>query len=204
MDKLISLCKGLKITNVTSDELSSCVIYPYYYAATLYQPTLKSTESTIYNQFAQGNWYIPSAKQLARIMYYRGYSAKGTNFIDSTSVSETITKQSSGTEAKNKAIFSNAKSVMGTNFPSVWSNIANNQNTTTTINNSSNYNSYSYQNMCTDYSCTAHRYEWIPGRTFSNNAYDANMQQYIAAWRVTKHQGVPFTQFTYNKSTQND
>lgn len=199
MDKLVALCKGLKITNVTSDELSSCVIYPYYYAATLYQPTLKSTENTIYNQFAQGNWYVPSAKQLARIMYYRGYSAKGTNFIDSTSVAETITKQSSGTEAKNKAIFSNAKSVMGTNFPSVWANIANNQNTTTTINTSSNYNSYSYQNMCTDYSCTAHRYEWIPGRTFSNNAYDANMYQYIAAWRVTKHQGVPFTQFTYNK-----
>lgn len=199
MDKLVALCKGLKITNVTSDELSSCVIYPYYYAATLYQPILKSTENAIYSQFAQGNWYIPSAKQLARIMYYRGYSAKGTNFIDSTSVAETITKQSSGTEAKNKAIFSNAKSVMGTNFPSVWANIANNQNTTTTINTSSNYNSYSYQNMCTDYSCTAHRYEWIPGRTFGNNAYDANMYQYIAAWRVTKHQGVPFTQFTYNK-----
>ena len=199
MDKLVALCKGLKITNVTSDELSSCVIYPYYYAATLYQPTLKSTESTIYNQFAQGNWYIPSAKQLARIMYYRGYSAKGTNFIDSTSVAETITKQSSGTEAKNKAIFSNAKSVMGTNFPSVWANIANNQNTTTTINTSSNYNSYSYQSMCTDYNCTAHRYEWIPGRTFTNNSYDVNMYQYIAAWRVTKHQGVPFTQFTYNK-----
>lgn len=199
MDKLVALCKGLKITNVTSDELSSCVIYPYYYAATLYQPTLKSTESTIYNQFAQGNWYVPSAKQLARIMYYRGYSAKGTNFIDSTSVAETITKQSSGTEAKNKAIFSNAKSVMGTNFPSVWANIANNQNTTTTINTSSNYNSYSYQNMCTDYNCTAHRYEWIPGRTFTNNSYDVNMYQYIAAWRVTKHQGVPFTQFTYNK-----
>lgn len=199
MDKLVALCKGLKITNVTSDELSSCVIYPYYYAATLYQPTLKSTESTIYNQFAQGNWYVPSAKQLARIMYYRGYSAKGTNFIDSTSVAETITKQSSGTEAKNKAIFSNAKSVMGTNFPSVWANIANNQNTTTTINTSSNYNSYSYQSMCTDYNCTAHRYEWIPGRTFTNNSYDANMYQYIAAWRVTKHQGIPFTQFTYNK-----
>ena len=204
MDKLVALCKGLKITNVTSDELSSCIIYPYYYAATLYQPTLKSTESTIYNQFAQGNWYIPSAKQLARIMYYRGYSAKGTNFIDSTSVSETIAKISSGSEAKNKAIFSNAKQVMGTNFPSVWANIANNQNTTTTINTSSNYNSYSYQSMCTDYSCTAHRYEWIPGRTFSNNSYDVNMSQYEAAWRVTKHQGVPFTQFTYNKDTQND
>lgn len=203
MDKLVALCKGLKITNVTSDELSSCVIYPYYYAAALYQPTLKFAESAIYNQFAQGNWYIPSAKQLARIMYYRGYSAKGTNFIDSTSVAETITKQSSGTEAKNKAIFSNAKSVMGTNFPSVWANIASNQNTSTTINASSNYNSYSYQSMCTDYNCTAHRYEWIPGRTFSNNAYDANMYQYIAAWRVTKHQGVPFTQFTYNKDTQN-
>lgn len=74
-------------------------------------------------------------------MYYRGYSAKGTNFIDSTSVSETIAKISSGTEPKNKAIFSNAKQVMGTNFPSVWANIANNQNTTTTINTSSNYNS---------------------------------------------------------------
>lgn len=204
MDKLVALCRGLKITNVTSDELSSCIIYPYYYAATLYQPTLKSTESSIYNQFAQGNWYIPSAKQLARIMYYRGYSAKGTNFIDSTSVSETISKISSGSEAKNKAIFSNAKQVMGTNFPSVWANIANNQNTTTTINTSSNYNSYSYQSMCTDYSCTAHRYQWIPGRTFSNNSYDVNMNQYEAAWRVTKHQGVPFTQFTYNKDTQND
>lgn len=204
MDKLVALCRGLKITNVTSDELSSCIIYPYYYAATLYQPALKSTEGAIYNQFAQGNWYIPSAKQLARIMYYRGYSAKGTNFIDSTSVAETIAKISSGREAKNKAIFSNAKQVMGTNFPSVWANIANNQNTTTTINTSSNYNSYSYQSMCTDYSCTAHRYEWIPGRTFSNNSYDVNMYQYEAAWRVTKHQGVPFTQFTYNKDTQND
>lgn len=204
MDKLVALCRRLKITNVTTDELSSCVIYPYYYAATLYQPALKSTESAIYSQFAQGNWYIPSAKQLARIMYYRGYSAKGTNFIDSTSVAETIAKISSGSEAKNKAIFSNAKQVMGTNFPSVWTNIANNQNTTTTINTSSNYNSYSYQSMCTDYSCTAHRYQWIPGRTFSNNSYDVNMYQYKAAWRVTKHQGVPFTQFTYNKDTQND
>lgn len=204
MDKLVALCKGLKITNVTSDELSSCVIYPYYYASTLYQPTLKPTESTIYNQFAQGNWYVPSAKQLARIMYYRGYSAKGTNFIDSTSVAETISKISSGTEAKNKAIFSNAKSVMGTNFPSVWANIANNQNTTTTINTSSNYNSYSYQNMCTDYSCAAHRYEWIPGKKFTVGSYDYNQYQYEAAWRVTKHQGVPFTQFTYNKDTQND
>lgn len=204
MDKLVALCKGLKITNVTSDELSSCVIYPYYYASTLYQPTLKPTESTIYNQFAQGNWYVPSAKQLARIMYYRGYSAKGTNFIDSTSVAETISKISSGTEAKNKAIFSNAKSVMGTNFPSVWANIANNQNTTTTINTSSNYNSYSYQNMCTDYSCAAHRYEWIPGKKFIVGSYDYNQYQYEAAWRVAKHQGVPFTQFTYNKDTQND
>lgn len=204
MDKLVALCKGLKITNVTSDELSSCVIYPYYYASTLYQPTLKPTESTIFNQFAQGNWYVPSAKQLARIMYYRGYSAKGTNFIDSTSVAETISKISSGTEAKNKAIFSNAKSVMGTNFPSVWANIANNQNTTTTINTSSNYNSYSYQNMCTDYSCAAHRYEWIPGKKFTVGSYDYNQYQYEAAWRVTKHQGVPFTQFTYNKDTQND
>lgn len=199
MDKLIALCKGLELPSVTISELSSCILYPYYYAATLYQPTLKATEGTIYSQFAQGNWYVPSAKQLARIMYYRGYSAKGTQFLTSTSVTETITKISSGSEAKNKAIFSNAKQVMGTNFPSVWSNIANNQNTTTTINASSNYNSYSYQSMCTDYSCAAHRYEWVPGKKFAVNSYDLNQYQYEAAWRVTKHQGVPFTQFTYNK-----
>jgi hypothetical protein len=42
-------------------------------------------------------------------MYYRGYSSKGTDFIDSTSVAETISKISSGTKPKNKAIFSNAK-----------------------------------------------------------------------------------------------
>ena len=199
MDKLIALCKGLTLPSVTISELSSCILYPYYYAATLYQPALKSTEGTIYSQFAQGNWYIPSAKQLARIMYYRGYSAKGTQFLTSTSVAETIAKISSGSEAKNKAIFSNAKQVMGTNFPSVWSNIANNQNTTTTINASTNYNSYSYQSMCTDYSCAAHRYEWIPGKKFMVGSYDQNQYQYEAAWRVTKHQGVPFTQFTYNK-----
>lgn len=204
MDKLIALCKGLTLPSVSISELSSCILYPYYYAATLYQPTLKETEGTIYNQFAQGNWYIPSAKQLARIMYYRGYSAKGTQFKTSTSVTENITKISSGSEAKNKAIFSNAQQVMGTNFPSVWTNIANNQNTTTTINTSTNYNSYSYQSMCTNYNCDTHRYEWIPGRTFSDTSYDVNMQQYKAAWRVTKHQGVPFTQFTYNKDTQND
>lgn len=199
MDKLIALCKGLTLPSVTISELSSCILYPYYYAATLYQPTLRSTEGTIYSQFAQGKWYVPSAKQLARIMYYRGYSAKGTQFLTSTSVTETITKISSGKEAKNKAIFSNAKQAMGTNFPSVWSNIANNQNTTTTINASSNYNSYSYQSMCTDYSCTEHRYEWIPGKKFTVNSYDQNQYQYEAAWRITKHQGVPFTQFTYNK-----
>lgn len=199
MDKLIALCKGLTLPSVTISELSSCILYPYYYAATLYQPALKSTEGTIYSQFAQGNWYVPSAKQLARIMYYRGYSAKGTQFLTSTSVAETIAKISSGSEAKNKAIFSNAKQVMGTNFPSVWSNIANNQNTTTTINASTNYNSYSYQSMCTDYSCAAHRYEWIPGKKFMVGSYDQNQYQYEAAWRVTKHQGVPFTQFTYNK-----
>ena len=199
MDKLIALCKGLTLPSVTISELSSCILYPYYYAATLYQPALKSTEGTIYSQFAQGNWYVPSAKQLARIMYYRGYSAKGTQFLTSTSVAETIAKISSGSEAKNKAIFSNAKQAMGTNFPSVWSNIANNQNTTTTINASTNYNSYSYQSMCTDYSCAAHRYEWIPGKKFMVGSYDQNQYQYEAAWRLTKHQGVPFTQFTYNK-----
>lgn len=204
MDKLIALCKGLTLPSVTISELSSCILYPYYYAATLYQPTLKPTESTIYNQFAQGNWYVPSAKQLARIMYYRGYSAKGTQFKTSTSVAETISKISSGTEAKNKAIFSNAKQVMGTNFPSVWSNIANNQNTSTTINTSSNYNSYSYQSMCTDYTCNTHIYQWIPGKKFAVDSYNWNQDQYEAAWRVTKHQGVPFTQFTYNKGTQND
>lgn len=203
MDKLIALCKGLTLPSVTISELSSCILYPYYYAATLYQPTLKATEGTIYSQFAQGNWYIPSAKQLARIMYYRGYSAKGTQFLTSTSVAETITKQSSGTEAKNKAIFSNAKQVMGTNFPSVWSNIASSQNTTTTVNNSSNYNSYSYQSMCTDYNCVAHKYQWIPGKKFTIDSYNQNQYQYEAAWRITKHQGVPFTQFTYNKDTQN-
>lgn len=204
MDKLIALCKGLKINSSIPDELSSCIIYPYYYAATLYQPTLKSTEGTIYSQFAQGNWYVPSAKQLARIMYYRGYSARGTNFIDSTSVAETITKQDSGSEAKNKAIFSNAKQVMGTNFPSVWANIANNQNTTTTINTSTNYNSYSYQSMCTTNTCEAHAYKWIPGKKYTGQSWNVNQYEYEAAWRVTKHQGVPFTQFTYKKVTQND
>nr|DAG56649.1 MAG TPA: hypothetical protein [Bacteriophage sp.] len=36
MDKLIALCKGLELPSVTISELSSCILYPYYYAATLY------------------------------------------------------------------------------------------------------------------------------------------------------------------------
>lgn len=204
MDKLVALCKSLKLNESVPDELSSCIIYPYYYAAHLYQPTIKSTEENIYKQFTQGNWYVPSAAQLARIMYYRGYSAKGSKFIDSTSVTDTITNQTSGTDVKDKAIFSKAKTAMGTSFPSVWANIANRQNTTTTINASSNYNSYSYQNMCTNNTCDSHIYQWIPGKTFTSNSWDINQYEYEAAWRLTKHQGVPFTQFTYNKDTQND
>ena len=36
MDKLIALCNRLTLPSVTISELSSCILYPYYYAATLY------------------------------------------------------------------------------------------------------------------------------------------------------------------------
>lgn len=202
IDKLQSLCSSLVLnSNLKTDGISSCVLYPYYYAAHLYQPTVANTE-TLNTQFTQGNWYVPSAKQLARIMYYRGYSATGSGFTtDNHVVSSISTKISSGSTVDTKAIFSKALSVMSSAFPKEWTNIAGVYNTTTTMNTSTNYNSYSYQSMYTDYSGSTSTYQWIPGKVYTNtSSWDINQNQYSYAWRLTKHTGVPFTQFNYSKN----
>ena len=61
-------------------EIMSCILYPHFYSVYYYEPTVKTGE-ILDPQYAAGNWYAPSAAELARIVYYRGYSSAGQNFI---------------------------------------------------------------------------------------------------------------------------
>jgi hypothetical protein len=61
-------------------DLLSCILYPHFYSVYYYEPSIK-TEESLDPQYAAGNWYAPSAAELARIIFYRGYSATGSNFI---------------------------------------------------------------------------------------------------------------------------
>jgi hypothetical protein len=66
-------------TALNSTEVATCLLYPYFYAMHLYQPTVKDGER-LKDAFKQGNWYAPSYSELARVIYYRGYSVNGNTF----------------------------------------------------------------------------------------------------------------------------
>ena len=91
---------------------------------------------------------------------------------------------------------------MSNEFPTVWSNIFGSGNSgsvnniVTTVANSQQ--NYSYQAVGTysggDISYTT---EWEPGY---NQTYVYYTSHNTNGWRLTKHQGIPFTQFNYSKA----
>ena len=182
----------------------SCILFPYFYSMNVYEPAVKSGE-TLNAAYQKGNWYAPSAAELSRIIYYRGYSVSGSNFNTGDVVRNAIsTTVANGGGILTTPIFSLAYSRARNQFPTVWTNIvgsgtdAGPNNITTTVN-TTEANNYSYQRTQT-YSGSDYVYSntWVVG-SYNDPSY-WNTTQYNNAWRLTKHQGVPFTKFNYSKN----
>lgn len=204
---LNNLCGAIQTiwTNASSTDIMSCLLYPYFYSMHVYEPSVKETE-TLNSQYKKGNWYAPSVAEFSRIIYYRGYSVSGNNFNTGDLVRQPIsTSVSKGSTTLTTPIFSMAYSRAGNNFPAVWNSVVGSgdnagvNNITTSIN-SSAANNYSYQRTSEyDSSTSGYTYknEWITG-SYTDPSY-WNTTQYRNAWRLTKHQGIPFTKFDYSK-----
>lgn len=204
---LNNLCTALKNLNTSGmssadSDIISSVLFPYFYSAYLYEPVAEHGEE-IDEQYLKHNWYAPSYGELSRIAYYRGYSNTGTNFIDDNAVRQPIsTSITSGGRVWDTPIFSLALKNMSNAFPTVWSNIFGSGNSgsannivTTCANVEQNY---SYQAVASYSSnTTSYNTQWIPGCNRSN-WYGTN--EYNNGWRLTKHFGIPFTQYNYSKA----
>lgn len=205
---LNNLCDAVQSvwTNASGTDIMSCLLFPYFYSMKVYEPAVKVGE-TLNPAYAKGNWYAPSVAEFSRIIYYRGYSVSGSNFNTGDTVRLPIsTSVTNGGKVLTTPIFSIAYSRANNQFPSVWSNIVGSgdnagvNNITTSIN-ASAANNYSYQRTQQfDSNSGGYIYsnEWVNG-SFNDPSY-WNTIPYNNAWRLTKHQGIPFTKFNYSKN----
>ena len=204
LDNLNKLCSAVQDIYNSTGDFMSCILFPYFYSAYLYEPEVKEGE-TLNSAYTQGNWYMPSVNELSRVIYYRGYSVSGQYFNTSDVVRQAIsTSVANGGTVLTTPIFSNAYAKAGNKFPTVWSNMVGSgdnagvNNITTTVN-ASSANNYSYQRTI-QYNSSGNTYsnEWVVG-SFNDQSY-WNTTQYNNCWRLTKHQGIPFTKFNYKKN----
>lgn len=196
--------------------LISAILFPYFYSSYLYEPTIGSGE-TINEQYKQGNWYVPSAAELARIAYYSGYSVAGANFGENRihqDYEDNIVIDEGGNDIKHTTsmdptngieigegdfgipIFSLAFDRMQASLTStVWSTPFTNDNNTctTTDATSENYSYQIYSNNNSGYSV-----QWLVG-DYSNATYWGSGQASMNAWRFTPHACIPHVQFNYAK-----
>ena len=204
---LNNLCTALKALNTAGmssldSDVISCVLYPYFYSAYLYEPVAEHGEE-IDSQYLKHNWYAPSCGELQRIAYYRGYSSTGDSFINGNDVRSAIsTTIANGKGIWTTPIFSIASKEMGNKFPSEWGslfgsgNLGSTNNIVTTCANVEQ--NYSYQSVSSyNNSTISYNTQWVPGCNRSN-WYGTS--EYNNGWRLTKHFGIPFTQYNYSKA----
>lgn len=206
MDNLISLCDKLRelpgafgVTLNTSDKLTSVIttlLYPYFYAMNLYEPTVNEGEN-LNTAYAKGNWYAPSYYELARVIYQRGYSVNGSAFNSAADVQGTINTSASIQGAANgsEAIFYNGiKNSKGSLSGQAWANITSSANICTTGTGNTNL---SYQRI--DNGNNQINYQWtsVDTSAVSNNYWYGTS---LAPWRPNVRQGIPFTQFNFKKA----
>lgn len=205
---LDNLCEAIRTvwSNASSTDIMSCLLFPYFYSMYLYEPE----GDNINDQYKKGNWYAPSSEEFSRVLYYRGYSANGDNFNVGGMIRNNIDDsiQNKG-EVLTTPVFSLAKKHINTgSFPTVWTSLAGSgneagpNNITTSVNTSS-ANNYSYQNIGEYDGVSGYNYtnQWIAGAYNSQDGgFYINETQYRNAWRLTKHQGIPFTKFKYAKN----
>ena len=196
---LNNLCNALKVLNIAGmssadSDVISCVLYPYFYSAYLYEPTAEHGEA-INDAYLKGKWYAPSYGEMSRIAYYRGYSATGT-FLSSGDIKVAIDgslKHPNGGDMWTYPIFSTAKNEMGEN--TIWNTIfIGPNNIVTTVAHAQE--NYSYR-VVTDFNNVSST-KWISGADITNY-WQTDTEAKQNSWRLTKHFGIPFTRFNYKK-----
>jgi len=203
LNSLAAALVKLNVAGMSSDtDIVSCALYPYFYSAYLYEPVAEHGE-VIDEQYLKNKWYAPSYGEMSRIAFYRGYSSTGNTFINSNDVRSAIsTSITNGGTLWTTPVFSLASKGMGNAFPTVWGNIFGSGNSGTTANIvttvANGEQNYSYQAVGT-YSgnTTSYTTQWIPGQ--SRDTWYGTAE-YTNGWRLTKHQGIPFTKYNYSKS----
>lgn len=189
--------------NNDSNTLMECLFYPYFYETYLYEPEVTETEKATdayQKYFSKGNWYVPSYQELATLIYYRGYSAKGSNFSTGdiplkSSIVNDITK---GSTDLTNPIFSTAFKNAGNYMPSAWNTLADSNNLCT--NTGSTNGNYTYQQVENwEGSTTTYTYKWLQGAYTANNYGYGDAAAAMKGWRLYKHKPLPCVQFTYTE-----
>ena len=130
-------------------------------------------------------------------------ASTGESFISGNDVRSAIVSTiSNGKGLWSTPIFSIASKEMGSDFPTVWSTIFGSGNSgsvnniVTTVGNV--YQNYSYQSVASwSNNTTLYTTQWILGQD-RQSWYGTS--EYNNSWRLTKHQGIPFTQYNYSKA----
>ena len=205
IEKLNTCCSILDGSSLNSSELyNSSLLFPYFYSAYLYEPSVTKDGETLHEQYKKGNWYAPSIGEMSKIIYYRGYSAVSI-FNAAGYVRQPIVNNipNGGTDISTP-IFSLAsargyvadvwKNIVGSNTSGTVNNIV----TTRNLDSGTIGDNYSYQTYPQSYEYITYNTEWIEGSYNENNNLTWTAKR--NAWSYTKHQGIPFTQFNYSKS----
>ena len=181
-----------------------CLLYPYFYETYLYEPTVTEEEKNtkvFQDYFSKGKWYVPSYQELATLIYYRGYSAAGSNFSTGdipikSNISDAITKESG--DLKNP-IFSIAYKNAGNYMPTAWNTLADSNNLCTNTDLNSCHN-YTYQEI-SNYSASSYvySYQWVTGTNDGNNYGMGISSAAYNGWRLLKHKPLPCVQFNYRQ-----
>ena len=204
IESLNSCCTTLDTSSLDgANRFNSALLYPYFYSAYLYEPELNNSDEVLHDSYKKGNWYAPSLGELARIIYYRGYSASST-FDMAAYVRAAIDENVlNGDGLLTTPIFSLAKS--RGYLADVWNNIVgsgnsgteNNIITTKNLSESDKGDNYSYQTWSDWYDSNQFS-EWVEG-TYSASGGSADYYARNRTWSYTKHFGLPFTQIGYQK-----
>ena len=195
-------------TFITSQsEMLACMLYPHFYQVYYYEPEVKASE-VLDEQFKAGNWYAPSAAEWARIVYYRGYSAAGANFVRDeedqalkAQISKTITN---GKTPQTTPVFSLVANSGMTALPAVWTSLYDSKAAYRT---GSNITTSEYTSG-TNNIFFGYLYNW-GGGSYAGWFYGYNPRNTPGAdgnalgaeyyWRARKQQGLPLVQYKYSK-----
>lgn len=178
-------------------KMTPCILYPYFWEAYLFEPKVSTTE-TLNSQFKQGNWYIPSATELAFILYCRGASTEKEDKFEYDGIDNPISSSSTS----QYAIFSKALTKGLTDIPAKWQNICNSNYKTSTSGDSNGDGCYVYFNNATSSASNAN-YSWsAPTPTTVSSYYYYNL--WWKHGRPVISAPLVCTQFEYQEKTSSN